>query len=143
MSSSPDLLLLDLCRIQGDCFSSASSKNDRFIVAFLSSDISKSMDDSTYFSLGNDAREYARELGLSLPKKNQYTPEVMHWMGYLYRYIANRKGVSSLALVHALTPSMLASFYLSCHTADNEKAMGKIISSIKGKISPILYDKLK
>lgn len=53
-------------------------------------------------------------------------PNVMHWIGYVYRYLAYLYGVSSRVLFHEVQPKYLYEVYEPYHSLDIVKAAEKI-----------------
>ena len=134
-----DNIRLKLCDIQGRLFErSTDYASEGFIRDFMNSRVAEHLD-SPYNKLQWMGEEYLLE-ELADEKKltregEKYSPEVLYWIGYLYRYWAcSRKEPSKK--IYLLAPAKtLKRNYLAFHTFDPEIAIDdlKEISRQKSK----------
>jgi hypothetical protein len=102
-----------------------------FIRRFLTSKVAHSFDDGSIL-LSPSGMSYAE---LDLPKDNgaprgngqlRYSANALHWLGYLYRYWAYTRELSSAQLLQLCPSKRLVSLYLPYHTQDVEAALRSI-----------------
>lgn len=127
-----------LCEYQAALFEESATRfsgsSPVFIRLFMFGKVAKAFDDGSilYSASGLD---YS---ALSLPVANgkergngqmKYTRNELHWMGYLYRYYAYTRELSSREVYHLMPASKLVGLYLPLHTQDPEAALQSILAS--------------
>lgn len=126
-----DSLQLKLCDIQGRLFElSAGARLDSavFIKTFMQSDVAAGLDSSynrmqwagEEYLLEELQDEYRNEL---VTGGEQFSKDVLFWIGYLYRYWHYYTGESSKA-IHKQAPSaVMKRNYMMFHTVDPQIAV--------------------
>ncbi len=125
--NSMDSIQLKLCDIQGRLFErSTDFASEAFIKDFMNSEVAKHLD-SPYNKLQWMGEEYI--LDELKDEKNlirdgeKYNPEVLYWIGYLYRYWAcSRKELSKKIYRRAPAKTMKRN-YMLFHTLDPDIAI--------------------
>lgn len=131
-----------LAEIQGRLFEESlrefSGSSAVFIQRYLTSEVAHSFDDGSIL-LSSSGMGYV-ELGL--PKDNgapqgnghrRYRANELHWLGYLYRYWAYTRGLSSSQILHLCPSKDLLPYYLLYHTQDVEAALSVIEENLPEK----------
>lgn len=120
-----------LCDVQGRLFE-MSAKDDydskAFITAFMNSDIAKGLDSSF------DRTQWAGEEYLyaeftesnNIPKGKTYDVEVLHWIGYIYRYWHYYTNETSKKIIKQANPVTMNSNYIMFHSMDPEMAINNL-----------------
>ncbi len=126
-----DRMQLKLCDIQGRLFEhSTEFASEGFIRDFMNSEVAAHLD-SPYNKLQWVGEEYLLdelkdEKNLSR-EGEKYHPEVLYWIGYLYRYWAcSRKEKSRKIYRHASAKTMKRN-YMAFHTFDPDLAIDDLI----------------
>lgn len=126
-----DNIQLKLCDIQGRLFENSTQyASEDFIRGFMNSEVAEHLD-SPYNKLQWMGEEYLmEELQDEIPLStsgDKYSPEVLYWIGYLYRYWAcSRKEKSKKIFRQASAKTMIRN-YPSFHTFDPELAIDDLI----------------
>ncbi len=123
-----------LCDIQGKIFESSVESYDTssqvFIRRFMLSELAERMDRPGFMDRpfnDNDAfAEIDEEYGASAYGTGKYPPEIMYWIGYIYRYWAYTYDVSSRRVYRVVKPSELYDLYLAYHSLDPLNAIQRI-----------------
>ena len=63
---------------------------------------------------------------MALQYANEYSPDEMHWIGYLYRYWAYFSGMSSKQIYKIVKPGKLKQLYYPYHSLDPMQAIERI-----------------
>lgn len=126
-----DSIQLKLCDIQGRLFErSTAYASEGFIRDFMNSEVAEHLD-SPYNKLQWMGEEYLidelkdeKMLGTDGEK---YSPEVLYWIGYLYRYWACARGERSKRIYRQAPAKMMKRNYMAFHTFDPEVAIDDLI----------------
>ena len=126
-----DSIRLKLCDIQGRLFErSTAYASEAFIRDFMNSEIAEHLD-SPYNKLQWMGEEYLLD-ELKDEKKletdgEKYSPEVLYWIGYLYRYWACARGEKSKRIYRQAPAKTMKRNYMAFHTLDPEVAIDDLI----------------
>ena len=126
-----DSFQLKLCDIQGRLFErSTAYASESFIRDFMNSEAARHLD-SPYNKLQWMGEEYLleelkdeKELSVEGEK---YNPDVLYWIGYLYRYWAISRGERSKRIYRQAPAKTLKRNYLAFHTFDPDVAIDDLI----------------
>lgn len=132
-----DHIQLKLCDIQGRLFEkSILYASEDFIRTFMNSEVAEHLD-SPFNKLQWMGEEYLLD---ELADKAQiskdgekYNPEVLYWIGYLYRYWACSRGISSRKIYRIAPAKTMKRNYLMFHTFDPELAIDDLIEMKRQK----------
>ena len=122
-----DSIQYKLCDIQGRLFElSKDLSSEDFIKAFMTSEVAEHLD-STYNKLQWMGEEYLLE-ELKDEKEistegEKYSPEVMYWIGYIYRYWSCSRKERSRKIYRQAPARMMKRNYMMFHTLDPEMAI--------------------
>ena len=122
-----DNIQLKLCDIQGRLFVlSKDLGSEEFVKAFMTSEVARQLD-TPYNKLQWMGEEYLLE-ELKDEKKlstdgEKYSPEVLYWIGYLYRYWSCSRKEQSRKIYRQAPANMMKKNYLMFHTLDPEIAI--------------------
>lgn len=122
-----DSIQLKLCDIQGRLFErSTAFASEGFIRDFMNSEVAGHLD-SPYNKLQWMGEEYLldeleEEKGLSRDGE-KYSPEVLYWIGYLYRYWACSRHESSKRIYRKAPAKTMKRNYPAFHTLDPDIAI--------------------
>ena len=122
---------LKLCDIQGRLFErSTAYASESFICDFMNSEVAEHLD-SPYNKLQWMGEEYLidelkdeKELVLEGEK---YSPDVLYWIGYVYRYWACSRGEKSKRIYRQAPAKTMKYNYLAFHTFDPDVAIDDLI----------------
>jgi hypothetical protein len=123
--------MLKLCDIQGRLFErSTDYASEGFIRDFMNSEVAEHLD-SPYNKLQWMGEEYLMD-ELKDEKKldtdgEKYSPEVLYWIGYLYRYWACTRGEKSKRIYRQAPAKTMKRNYMAFHTFDPEVAIDDLI----------------
>lgn len=126
-----DSIRLKLCDIQGRMFErSTAYASEDFIRDFMNSEVAEHLD-SPYNKLQWMGEEYLMD-ELKDEKKldtdgEKYPPEVLYWIGYLYRYWACTRGEKSKRIYRQAPAKTMKRNYMAFHTFDPEVAIDNLI----------------
>lgn len=126
-----DSIQLKLCDIQGRLFErSTAYGSEGFIRDFMNSEVARHLD-SPYNKLQWMGEEYLLdelrdEKGLTQDGE-KYNPEVLYWIGYLYRYWASSRGEASSRIYRKASAKTMKRNYLAFHTFDPDIAIDDLI----------------
>jgi len=126
-----DSIRLKLCDIQGRMFErSTAYASEDFIREFMNSEVAEHLD-SPYNKLQWMGEEYLMD-ELKDEKKldtdgEKYSPEVLYWIGYLYRYWACTRGEKSKRIYRQAPAKTMKRNYMAFHTFDPEVAIDNLI----------------
>ncbi len=126
-----DSIRLKLCDIQGRMFErSTAYASEGFIRDFMNSEVAEHLD-SPYNKLQWMGEEYLMD-ELKDEKKldtdgEKYSPEVLYWIGYLYRYWACTRGEKSKRIYRQAPAKTMKRNYMAFHTFDPEVAIDDLI----------------
>ena len=126
-----DSIRLKLCDIQGRLFESSTAyASEGFIRDFMNSKVAERLD-SPYNKLQWMGEEYLidelkdeKTLGTDGEK---YSPEVLYWIGYLYRYWACSRDERSKRIYRQAPAKTMRRNYLAFHTFDPDVAIDDLI----------------
>ncbi len=126
-----DSIRLKLCDIQGRLFErSTAYGSEGFIRDFMNSEVAEHLD-SPYNKLQWMGEEYLidelkdeKKLGKDGEK---YSPEVLYWIGYLYRYWACTRGERSKRIYRQAPAKTMKRNYMAFHTFDPDVAIDDLI----------------
>jgi len=126
-----DCIQLKLCDIQGRLFErSTNFASEGFIRNFMNSEVAEHLD-SPYNKLQWMGEEYlldelADEKKLST-EGEKYNPEVLYWIGYLYRYWACSRNEKSRKIYRQAPAKTMKRNYMAFHTFDPDLAIDDLI----------------
>lgn len=131
-----------LAEIQGRLFEESlrefSGSSAVFIRRYLTSAVARSFDNGSIL-FASSGLSYAE---LALPKTNgapqgngslHYSANALHWLGYLYRYWAYTRELSSAQILHLCPSTDLVRYYEPYHTQDVEAALAVIEENLPRK----------
>ena len=126
-----DSIRLKLCDIQGRMFErSTAYASEDFIRQFMNSEVAEHLD-SPYNKLQWMGEEYLMDELKDEKKLNtdgeKYSPEVLYWIGYLYRYWACTRGEKSKRIYRQAPAKTMKRNYMAFHTFDPEVAIDDLI----------------
>ena len=126
-----DSIQLKLCDIQGRLFERATAyASEGFIREFMNSEVAEHLD-SPYNKLQWMGEEYLMdELGdekMLGTDGEKYSPEVLYWIGYLYRYWACTRGERSKRIYRQAPAKTMKRNYMAFHTFDPDVAIDDLI----------------
>lgn len=122
---------LKLCDIQGRLFErSTEYASENFIRNFMNSEVAEHLD-SPYNKLQWMGEEYLLEELKDekdlCPNGEKYSPEVLYWIGYLYRYWASSRGEKSRKIYRKAPAKTMKRNYMAFHTFDPDIAIDDLI----------------
>lgn len=126
-----DRIQLKLCDIQGRLFElSTNYESESFIRAFMTSEVAEHLD-SPYNKLQWMGEEYLLD-ELKDEKKlstegEKYAPEVLYWIGYIYRFWACTRGERSRTIYRQAPAKTMKRNYMAFHTFDPDVAIDDLI----------------
>lgn len=130
-----DSLQLKLCDIQGRLFELSAKQgydSEKFVPFFMRSKVARALD-SKYNRMQWAGEEYLLEETIEESKgkckqsDNVFSPEVMYWIGYVYRYWHYYKDETSAAIYRQTNVKTMKRNYLIFHTMDPELAIDDLI----------------
>ena len=126
-----DHLQVKLCDIQGRLFElSCGLDSESFIRSFMNSQVAHYLDSSynKYQWMGEEYLfdELKDEKELST-EGEKYSPEILYWIGYLYRYWACARGERSRRIYRQAPAKTMKRNYMAFHTFDPEVAIDDLI----------------
>ena len=126
-----DSIQLKLCDIQGRLFErSVAYASEGFIRDFMNSEVAEHLD-SPYNKLQWMGEEYLMDELKDEKTLNtegeKYTPEVLYWIGYLYRYWACTRSESSKRIYRQAPAKTMKRNYMAFHTFDPDIAIDDLI----------------
>lgn len=128
---------LMLCNMQGELFRKSaeqvSCSSPIFIRRFMNSNVAKRMDTAGFLAESSSAeslfRELEEEYGESTYGTVKYPPDVLFWMGYLYRYWAYTCNQPSSAIYRIIGARELSKLFAAYHTLDPGQAIERIMEA--------------
>lgn len=128
-----DPLLLPLCEMQGQLFELSRKRgyaSEPFVKAFMTSPVAADLD-KPFHHLQWAGKEYIlsrmeEELSTALVPGEQFDPETLYWMGYLYRYWHFLTGESSKEIYRQAPAKTMRVVYLMYHTMSPEMAVDRL-----------------
>ena len=135
-----DSIRLKLCDIQGRMFErSTAYASEDFIRDFMNSEVAEHLD-SPYNKLQWMGEEYLMD-ELKDEKKldtdgEKYSPEVLYWIGYMYRYWACTRGERSKRIYRQAPAKTMKRNYMAFHTFDPEVAIDDLIEIHQQRQNP-------
>ena len=132
-----------MASVQASVFEKSAERNIPsyfFIQDYMNSDDAESLDNLSFLYGGSSELEIYINICNSLKRKesgNVYPPEVMHWIGFFYRYAAYLTGISSKKLFKLIPPSDLNKVYPLYHSLEISKAVATVFEDIN--YQPIDY----
>lgn len=127
MRNTMDNIQLKLCDIQGRLFErSAAFASEGFIRNFMNSEMAEHLD-SPYNKLQWMGEEYLldelKDEKVLSTEGEKYAPEVLYWIGYLYRYWACSRNEKSKKIYRKAPAKTMKRNYLAFHTLDPDIAI--------------------
>lgn len=104
-----------------------------FIQSFMFSKEAKLLDDLSFLQSGLSELEIFTNIKKKTKRRNGkiYNPEVMHWIGFFYRYASYLTGLNSKTLFKKINPNQLCNLYPLYHGLDIQKAIDMVFSNIE------------
>ena len=124
-----------LCSLQGAVFESSLTESESgsavFVRRFMNSNVAKRFDaDALLFQEARAeklVREVEGEFGDSPYGSARFSPNEMHWMGYLYRCLCCITGMPSKGMFRKVPSRELRKLYGPYHTLDPERAASEVM----------------
>jgi hypothetical protein len=132
-----DSIQLKLCDIQGRLFErSTGYASEGFIRDFMNSEVAEHLD-SPYNKLQWMGEEYLidelkDEKNLSR-EGEKYNPEILYWIGYIYRYWACSRNERSRKIYRCAPAKTMKRNYMAFHTFDPDLAIEDLIEICRQK----------
>lgn len=106
-----------------------------FIQSFMNSEDSKSLDDLSFLLSGSSELEIYQNVSSKVKRRNGivYPEEIMHWIGFFYRYASYLTNIDSSKLFKNISPQYLNKIYPAYHGVDIEKAIEMVFKDINYK----------
>ena len=104
-----------------------------FIQEYMNSNDAKSLDDLSFlYGNSSELEIYINTFNKTKRKYGGtvYPPEVMHWIGFFYRYAAYLTGMSSKKLFKTIPPTDLNKVYPLYHSLEISKAVSTVFDDI-------------
>lgn len=132
-----DEIGFSLCKIQARIFEASVTKatcgSSIFIRRFMNSQVAERFDNTGFlFECCSDDQvfdEIIEEYGQTSYGKEKYTPNQLHWIGYIYRYWAYTYEISSKQLYRLVKPKELRDVYFPYHSLDPANAIERIMDA--------------
>ena len=126
-----DSIQLKLCDIQGHLFEhSTAYASEGFIRDFMNSEVAEHLD-SPYNKLQWMGEEYLidelKDEKTLVTEGEKYSPEVLYWIGYLYRYWACTRDERSKRIYRQAPAKTMKRNYMAFHTFDPDVAIDDLI----------------
>ena len=126
-----DSIQSKLCDIQGRLFErSAAYASESFIRDFMNSEVAEHLD-SSYNKLQWMGEEYLmdemKDEKTLCTDGEKYSPEVLYWIGYLYRYWACTRGERSRRIYRQAPAKTMRRNYMAFHALDPDVAIDDLI----------------
>ena len=126
-----DSIQLKLCDIQGRLFEhSTAYASEGFIRDFMNSEVAEHLD-SPYNKLQWMGEEYLidelKDEKTLVTEGEKYSPEVLYWIGYLYRYWACTRDERSKRIYRQAPAKTMKRNYMAFHTFDPDVAIDDLI----------------
>lgn len=102
-----------------------------FIMAFMFSEEAFQLDAISFDNAGLSEREiYAsikNKIANISKKTTVYSPEIMHWIGFFYRYASYLMVIPSKSLFKKIGPKYLSGIYPTYHSLEISKAVNLVL----------------
>lgn len=126
---------LILAEYQAKLFEASTTKfncsSGIFIRRFLHSNVLKMLDKNASFLINYTIDEALDEIENQFGKTDygtiQYSPEIMFWLGYVYRYISYTREISTNLLMKLFNYKKIVGLYFVYHTQDMEWCIRSIL----------------
>lgn len=145
-----DDLCLELSKYQGSLFELSFSylkcSSKYFLKKFMHSNLAKRLDRPGFIFESLDIKTALDELKNETDLSKGYvkiSPQILYWIGYLYRYWSYRYEVSSKFLFQSIQLDELVNLYDAYHSLDVEEAINRINESKKISYFSSLEDQLE
>lgn len=104
-----------------------------FIQQFMNSVDARSLDTLTFLLSGSSEAEIYFNVvkGIRRTKGKIYSPDILHWIGFFYRYASYLSNVESKKIFNKVKPEYLAKVYPLYHGLDIQKAVDIILDEFK------------
>ncbi len=117
------------------------SSSPIFIRRAMKSNLFERLDEGNSALLSLETKEgfegLENEYGPSEYGTIRFSKAELHWIGWIYRYIAYTRCVSSRRLYSLIKPSHLREVYFSYHTQDEEWVLANLLESLGLKESDL------
>ena len=146
-----DTIGIRLCDEQAELFETSveymNISSPQFIKNFMYSNISNRFDSLAQINFISSSIDLLDELketySDSADSENKYSKNVMHWIGYMYRYWCYTREITSIEVYKIIKPSELKMIYLAYHSMDPEMVIERINEYKKIKETPKLQESVK
>ena len=126
-----------LCAMQGKIFECSvtdyGTSSPVFIRRFMNSKLASAMDSAGFLERPFSADAAFDFLNIEYGESNygvtKYSPDIMYWMGYIYRYWAYACGMSSKQVFHTIGSRELKILYYAYHTMDPSASIQRIMEA--------------
>jgi len=131
-----DFVGMELCKYQADLFEASAGylecSSPIFIRRFVHSDIARRMDDTGFLLESLDVpgclEQLKKEKNLEYGTK-KYPTYVLSWIGYMYRYIAYTREVSTQRVYSCIKQEQMFETYEAYHGLDPEEATRRLFEA--------------
>lgn len=125
------------CRFQAELFEESCRKRECssrvFIRRFMNSKLAQRMDADGYLvevmDIDSALDDLDEQYGATDYGVEKYTPDELHWIGYIYRYWAFISGRNSKSIYRLIKADELRNLYYPYHSLDPEQAIERIMES--------------
>ncbi|MBO4461076.1 MAG: antitoxin [Clostridiales bacterium] len=125
------------CRFQAELFEASCEKqacsSKIFVRRFMNSDLAERIDRDSFLYEVADIDSAFEDLDGQYGKSDygveKYTPDELHWIGYIYRYWAYITGKTSKSIYKLIKTDELRDLYYPYHSLDPEQAIDRIKES--------------
>lgn len=123
-----------LCQMQGKIFEQSAeyynTSSAVFVRRYMNSDYAARMDHAGNLDRPTDVSEVFGSLdsqyGPSSYGSEKYMPDELYWIGYIYRYWAYTREISSKTIYRKFSVKEMHSVYYAYHTLDPENAVQRL-----------------
>lgn len=126
---------LILCEMQGRIFEQSLELSDTsseiFMRRFMNSDVAEELDSAAILDDTITIKDIFNKIDDSYGKSEygsfKYHPEILFWIGYVYRYFSYTYDFSSKRVYGMLKPRWLKNAYFAYHTLDCSQAIERML----------------
>ena len=126
-----------LCEMQGTIFERSSehygTSSAIFVRRYMNSDYAARMDHAGNLDRPTDAHDAFESLDLQYGSSNygseKYVADELYWIGYIYRYWAYTREISSKEIYRRFNVRYMHQVYYAYHTLDPENAIQRLMEA--------------
>ena len=128
---------LKMCRFQAELFAKSENRTSCsspvFLRRFMYSEVARRMDGKGFLYEATGIDDVFDEIELQFGNtdygQKKYDPEILYWIGYIYRYWSYTHEISSKKLYKRIKPEELKALYYPYHSLDPGMAIDRIIEA--------------